>query len=174
MQGYGPAPYAQDSRGSPWPLAITAFVLYLLWQAAGLDPSAVARSSSQAPHGGGRANHSTLRADRAVRFAVAQVGKPYRWGDEGPSSFDCSGLTWAAWRQAGVSIPRTADAQLRGLPRVRGRMRPGDLVIYRTDGPTHRHVAMVVAPRRIVEARGRGIPVRVTRLRPGWLGAVRP
>ena len=114
------------------------------------------------------------RAARAVAFALRQRGKPYRWGGEGPGAFDCSGLTSAAWRSAGVTIPRTAAGQLAGLPRVRGRLRPGDLVIYRTDGPSRRHVAIVVGRGRMVEARGRGIPVRSTRLRGGWLGAVRP
>jgi cell wall-associated NlpC family hydrolase len=114
------------------------------------------------------------RAARAVAFALAQRGKPYRWGGEGPGGFDCSGLTWAAWRSAGVTIPRTAAGQLAGLPRVRGRLGPGDLVSYRTDGPSRRHVAMVVGRGRMVEAPGRGIPVRSTRLRGGWLGVVRP
>jgi hypothetical protein len=113
------------------------------------------------------------RAGRAVAFALAQRGKPYRWGAQGPQAFDCSGLTWAAWRAAGVAIPRTAAAQLTGLPRVRG-LRPGDLVVYRSDGPTRRHVAMLVGRGRMVEAIGRGVPVRVTGLRGGWLGAVRP
>jgi cell wall-associated NlpC family hydrolase len=58
-------------------------------------------------------------AARAVAFALAQRGKPYRWGAQGPDAFDCSGLTWAAWRAAGVAIPRTAGGQLAGLPRVR-------------------------------------------------------
>jgi cell wall-associated NlpC family hydrolase len=114
------------------------------------------------------------RAARAVAFALAQRGKPYRWGAEGPRAFDCSGLTWAAWRAAGVTIPRTAAGQLAGLPGVRGRLRPGDLLIYRTDGPSRRHVAMVVGRGRMVEALGRGIPVRSTSLRGRWLGAVRP
>jgi cell wall-associated NlpC family hydrolase len=109
-----------------------------------------------------------------VSFARRQLGKPYRWGAEGPHAYDCSGLTWAAWRHAGVTIPRTAAGQLAGLPKVRGRLRPGDLVIYPSKGPSRRHVAMVIAPGRMVEARGRGIPVRSTRLRGGWLGAVRP
>ena len=117
---------------------------------------------------------SGSRPARAVAFALAQRGKPYRWGGEGPGGFDCSGLTWAAWRSAGVTIPRTAAGQLAGLPRVRGRLRPGDLVIYRTAGPTRRHVAMVVGAGRMVEAPGRGIPVRSTSIRPSWLGAVRP
>jgi hypothetical protein len=114
------------------------------------------------------------RAARAVAFALGQRGKPYRWGAQGPHAFDCSGLTWAAWRAAGVLIPRTAAGQLGELPRVRGRLQPGDLVIYRSRGPSGRHVAMVVGQGRIVEALGGGVPVRVTGLRGGWLGAVRP
>ena len=113
-------------------------------------------------------------ATRAVAFALAQRGKPYRWGAQGPGAYDCSGLTWATWQAAGVAIPRTAAGQLAGLPRVRGQLRPGDLVIYRTDGPTRRHVGMVVAPGRMVEAPGRGIAIRSTSIRPGYLGAARP
>jgi cell wall-associated NlpC family hydrolase len=113
-------------------------------------------------------------AARAVSFAMGQRGKPYRWGAEGPHAFDCSGLTWAAWRAAGVAIPRTAAGQLAGLPRVSGQLRPGDLLIYRSNGPSRRHVAMVVSRDRMVEAPGRGIPVRSTSLRTGYLGAVRP
>jgi cell wall-associated NlpC family hydrolase len=113
-------------------------------------------------------------AARAVAFALRQHGKPYRWGAEGPAAFDCSGLTWAAWRAAGVAIPRTAAGQLAGLPRVRGRLQPGDLVVYASAGPSHRHVAMVVGDGRMVEALGHGVPVRQVRLRRGWLGAVRP
>jgi cell wall-associated NlpC family hydrolase len=114
------------------------------------------------------------RSAQAVAFALRQRGKPYRWGAEGPHAFDCSGLTWAAWRATGVTIPRTAAGQLAGLPRVRGRLQPGDLLIYRSRGPTRRHVAMVVGRGRMVEALGRGVPVRSTSIRPSWLGAVRP
>jgi cell wall-associated NlpC family hydrolase len=114
------------------------------------------------------------RAARAVAFALAQRGKPYQWGAQGPDAFDCSGLTWAAWRAAGVTIPRTAAGQLAALPRVRGRLHPGDLLIYRTDGPSRRHVAMVVGQGRMVEALGRGIPIRAASIRARWLGAVRP
>jgi cell wall-associated NlpC family hydrolase len=114
------------------------------------------------------------RAARVVTFALGQRGKPYRWGAEGPDAFDCSGLTWAAWRAAGVAIPRTAADQLADLPRARGRLQPGELLIYRTDGPSRRHVAMVVGPGRMVEAPRRGIPIRSTSIRPGYLGAARP
>jgi len=121
-----------------------------------------------------RAARPSPRAARAVAYALAQRGKPYRWAAEGPAAFDCSGLTFAAWQAAGVAIPRTAAGQLAGLPRVQGRLQSGDLVIYASRGPSRRHVALVVERGRIVEARGRGIPVRSTRLRGGWLGAVRP
>jgi cell wall-associated NlpC family hydrolase len=120
------------------------------------------------------ATGDATRAARAVTFALAQRGKPYRWGAEGPGAFDCSGLTWAAWRAAGVAIPRTAAGQLAALPRVRGRLQSGDLLIFRSRGPSGRHVAMVVGRGRMVEALGRGIPVRSTSIRGGWLGAVRP
>jgi hypothetical protein len=114
------------------------------------------------------------RVARAVAFALAQRGKPYQWGAHGPDAYDCSGLTWAAWRAAGVTIPRTAAGQLTDLPRVRGRLQPGDLVVYPSDGPSRRHVAIVVGTGRMVEALRGGVPVRVTGLRGGWLGAVRP
>jgi peptidoglycan DL-endopeptidase CwlO len=113
-------------------------------------------------------------AARAVAFALAQQGKPYRWGAEGPDAFDCSGLTWAAWRAAEVAIPRTATGQLAGLPRARGRLQPGDLVIYASNSPSRRHVALVVGAGRMVEAPGWGVPVRLTSIRGGYLGAVRP
>jgi hypothetical protein len=123
---------------------------------------------SPAAHGG------DARAARAVAFALAQRGKPYQWGAQGPGAYDCSGLTWAAWQAAGVTIPRTAAGQLDDLPRVRGQLQPGDLVVYRSDGPSHRHVAMAVGDGRMVEALRSGVPVRVTGLRGGYLGATRP
>jgi cell wall-associated NlpC family hydrolase len=121
-----------------------------------------------------RSGRTSPRPGRAVSYALAQRGKLYRWGAEGPESFDCSGLTWAAWRSAGVSIPRTAEGQRVGLPPATGRLRPGDLVIYRTTGPSRRHVAMVVGPGRMAEARNRATGVVTGPLRAGWLRAVRP
>jgi peptidoglycan DL-endopeptidase CwlO len=130
----------------------------------------------QLPRSPGRAAPArpSPRAGAAVAFARGQLGKPYRWGAEGPDAYDCSGLAWASWRAAGVTIPRTVAGQLAGLPRASRSLQPGDLLIYRTDGPSRRHVAMVERPGRMIEARGSGIPVRSTAIRGGWLGAVRP
>jgi cell wall-associated NlpC family hydrolase len=141
----------------------------------GLVTNALPAIATPEPPGTQRARPAAgSRPARVVAFALAQRGKPYRWGAEGPHAFDCSGLTWAAWRAAGVTIPRTAAGQLAGLRRVRGRLQPGDLLIYRTNGPSRRHVAMVVGHGRMVEARNWATGVTGSRLRPGWIGAVRP
>lgn len=75
----------------------------------------------------GRADRNTARgavrapnarAAEAVAFAYGALGKPYVWGSTGPSSFDCSGLTQAAWRAAGVSLPRTTYTQINAGRRV--------------------------------------------------------
>jgi cell wall-associated NlpC family hydrolase len=137
--------------------------------AGGLPDLPAVRLPGPPPAGGDGA-----RAARAVAFALRQRGKPYQWGAEGPYAFDCSGLTWAAWRAAGVTVPRTAADQLAGLRRASGRLQPGDLLIYPSRGPSQRHVAMVVGRGRMVEALGRGVPVRSTSIRHGYLGAVRP
>jgi cell wall-associated NlpC family hydrolase len=70
-------------------------------------------------------------AGRVVEFAFAQLGKPYRWGAAGPDSYDCSGLTSAAWRAAGVHLPHNAARQYDSIPHLsRGELRPGDLVFF--------------------------------------------
>lgn len=71
------------------------------------------------------------RAATAVAFARAQVGKPYSYGGTGPGAYDCSGLTGAAWRAAGVGLPRTSQAQFgAGRSVSTSNLRPGDLVFY--------------------------------------------
>ena len=58
------------------------------------------------------------RPRRSLAFARAQIGKPYVWGATGPSSYDCSGLTQAAWKAAGVELPRTTWDQVKAGTRV--------------------------------------------------------
>jgi hypothetical protein len=113
------------------------------------------------------------KAPTAARFAMHQVGDRYLWGGNGPNSWDCSGLTQAAWRHAGVEIPGTAKAQL-GLPRVHGKVKAGDLIVYRSSGPSGYHVAIAVGQGQMVEAQGRRYGVVQGRIRGGWAGVVRP
>lgn len=80
---------------------------------------------------------TAYKADKAVAFAKAQVGDKYRYGGNGPNAWDCSGLTQASWKKAGISIPRTSQAQWRKLPRVSLKsLKPGDLIVFYR-GATH-------------------------------------
>jgi cell wall-associated NlpC family hydrolase len=109
-------------------------------------------------------------ASRAVSFARAQLGKPYVFGAEGPSSFDCSGLTQSAWKAASISIPRTSQQQSAGLATVPlSEIQPGDLVIYRDgNGVSAGHVAIYIGKGQIIEAPRPGAVVRTAPLRTGW------
>ena len=113
------------------------------------------------------------RAAAAVAFAEAQIGKPYVWGATGPGSFDCSGLTQAAWRAAGVALPRTTYQQINAGKRITvSQLRPGDLVFYYAGIS---HVAIYVGGGRIVHAPHPGAAVEYAPV--GEMpvsGAVRP
>ncbi|MEV7955030.1 NlpC/P60 family protein [Streptomyces sp. NPDC088252] len=100
----------------------------------------------------------SVRAAVAVMAVRRALGRPYVWGANGPAGFDCSGLMQWAYAQAGVSLPRTSQAQ-----RYAGRMvplseaRPGDLVAYRADAG---HIGMYVGNGRVIHAPYPGAPVR--------------
>lgn len=71
------------------------------------------------------------RASVAIAYALAQVGDSYVFGASGPDAFDCSGLTMAAWAQAGVYLPHSASAQYGVTTRVStSDIQPGDLVFF--------------------------------------------
>jgi hypothetical protein len=119
-------------------------------------------------------------AAAAVRFALAQLGKPYRWGAEGPDSYDCSGLVQTAYEHAGIALPRVSRHQYGAGARVPlSALRAGDLVFYARDTRDRRtihHVGMYVGAGRMVEAPNPRAPVRLAAVkRPGLLArATRP
>jgi hypothetical protein len=119
-------------------------------------------------------------AAAAVRYALAQLGKPYRWGAEGPHSFDCSGLVQTAYRAAGINLPRVSRQQY-GAGRLvpLSALRAGDLLFYARnvrDRRTIYHVGMYLGAGRMVEAPNPRAPVRIAAARrPGLLArATRP
>jgi peptidoglycan DL-endopeptidase CwlO len=175
-------PVPRRHRGGVWLLVAGALLL-----APHLDDSSVTVPGSPAPHGKGRVAAAPPPAPagmaaQAVAYAHRQLGKPYGWGDAGPSSFDCSGLTWAAWRHAGLGWDRmTAAGQwqaLRGQTIARGALQPGDLVFYADntgDWRSIHHVGLYVGSGQMVEAPHPGALVRQVPLRTrGWFAAARP
>ncbi len=77
-------------------------------------------------------------AAAAVAYAKAQVGKGYVFATSGPNTFDCSGLTAAAWQQGGVSLAHYSGAQYQETMRIgAGDLQPGDLVFYGPGGANH-------------------------------------
>ncbi|PZF79332.1 C40 family peptidase [Jiangella anatolica] len=113
------------------------------------------------------------RAGVVVQFALAQVGDPYVWGGDGPDGWDCSGLTSAAWAEAGVSLPRSSGSQIGVGTRVsKSQLEPGDLVFYYS--PIS-HVGIYIGDGQIVHATHPGDVVSVddVDLMP-FAGATRP
>jgi cell wall-associated NlpC family hydrolase len=120
-------------------------------------PTVVARLAAPASWTAERRAQWT--AAQAVAVALAQLGKPYRWGASGPAAFDCSGLTLFSYSAAGVSLPRTAAEQYDTLPHIpAGAARPGDLVFFGF-GPSH--VGIYLGGDRMVDAPYSGTSVRV-------------
>ncbi|MEU1000537.1 C40 family peptidase [Streptomyces tibetensis] len=110
-------------------------------------------ASSQAPGS---------RAAAAVSYAQQKLGSPYVWGATGPNAFDCSGLVQAAYRAAGVSLPRTTYSQIAAGRRVsRSELLPGDLVFFYAGIS---HVGIYVGNGRMIHAPNPSAPVRVAPL----------
>ncbi len=108
---------------------------------------------SPVPSGGGQ---------QAVRFAEAQLGEPYQWAAAGPGSWDCSGLTMAAWASAGRSLPHYSVAQYSaGVPITVSQLQPGDLVFWSANGAPGgiHHVAIYAGGGQIIHAPRTGRPV---------------
>ncbi|WP_326738184.1 C40 family peptidase [Streptomyces sp. NBC_01022] len=128
---------------------------------ASYDASEGGRGSAHADRSAprGTAQAPNARAAEAVAFAYTALGKPYVWGATGPSSFDCSGLTQAAYRSAGVSLPRTTYTQIDAGRRVsRSELAPGDLVFFYSGIS---HVGLYIGNGQMIHAPRPGAPVRI-------------
>ncbi|SNY30704.1 Cell wall-associated hydrolase, NlpC family [Paractinoplanes atraurantiacus] len=96
-------------------------------------------------------------AGKAVTFAYNQLGEAYEFGADGPSTWDCSGLTSGAWAAAGKSLPHNTEAQWGAVAHIsRSQLQPGDLVFYRSLG----HVAIYVGDGMIIHAPHTGTVVK--------------
>ncbi|MEV2262969.1 C40 family peptidase [Streptomyces anulatus] len=134
------------------------------------DERAAYERDADARHGGGpsHADRSAgrvpvaapdSRAAQAIAFAHGAIGKPYVWGATGPNAFDCSGLTQAAWKAAGVSLPRTTYTQINAGARIpRSQLAPGDLVFFYSGIS---HVGLYIGGGQMIHAPRPGAPVRI-------------
>lgn len=112
-------------------------------------------------------NSGSGRARAAVAYALAQVGDRYVAAAAGPNSWDCSGLTMAAWRQAGISLPHYSYSQLSTTKRIPlDEARPGDLVFY-FGGGVH-HVGLYIGNGQMVHAANPRSGVLVTNILGPW------
>lgn len=123
-------------------------------------PGAVAESTTPA---------ADSRVTKVLDFARAQVGKPYAFGTAGPATYDCSGLTRAAYLQTGISLPHQSLEQSKLGVSVDWRsepIRPGDLVFtYSTNNQTRiSHVGIAISSTQWIEAPNTGNNVRVSNL----------
>ncbi|GCD97240.1 C40 family peptidase [Embleya hyalina] len=125
-----------------------------------VDPAAASRPDRS----GGRAAAGPAAA---IAYAKAQLGKPYVWGGEGPSGFDCSGLVMQAWRRAGVRMAHFAATQyFESTPVSYRNLRPGDLVFWtetKSASDIH-HVAMYLGGGRMIHAPRTGDVVKIGNL----------
>ncbi|MBP3087985.1 hydrolase [Corynebacterium sp. sy017] len=111
-------------------------------------------------------------AKAAVAAAMSKQGAPYSWGAIGPDAFDCSGLIYWSYQQAGLTVPRTSQAQMAaGTPVSREELQPGDVVGYY---PGATHVGMYIGDGMLIHASDYGIPVQVVSVDSmPWYGARR-
>lgn len=96
-------------------------------------------------------------SDSIIAYGLAEIGKPYHYGDEGPNAFDCSGLMQFIFGKAGIKLPRTAAQQQQVATPV-SKPVPGDLVFY---GAPATHVALYLGAGRMLAAPHTGAQVRV-------------
>lgn len=135
------------------------------------SPSSSAPSSTSAakPPTAGRSGNASV--ERAVGYALAQLGKPYIWGGNGPVGYDCSGLVQQAYKRAGISLPRVAAAQYGAVTKISASsLRRGDLLFWSSSKRQSgiEHVALYLGDGRYVEAPRPGKNVRVSTLSSGY------
>ena len=124
-------------------------------------------SGSGGSSGGGQVPaYASGVAAQALQFALAQLGKPYKWGGTGPDSFDCSGLAMRAYESAGIDLPHFAAFQYQAShPLSYGQLRPGDLLFWATnanDSNTIYHEAIYLGSGRMVQAPKTGWNVMIS------------
>ena len=108
---------------------------------------------------------TAAQTDRAASVAASMIGKPYRYGGNTPSGFDCSGLVNFSFARAGVQVPRDTALLREQAARISASsLRRGDLLFFDQDGKKFSHVGIYLGDERFVHAPSSGGKVRIDRL----------
>ncbi len=110
------------------------------------------------------------KGSEIYHIAEGFLGVPYRYGGSDPSGFDCSGLVQYAYKNAGISVPRTAAAQYKAAQSVtRSELKPGDVIFFRQHWRRISHVGIYAGHGRFIHAPGSGKKVTYSSLNePYW------
>jgi cell wall-associated NlpC family hydrolase len=147
-------------------------------EAAAAAATAAITSSTNAPDVVTTADSGPY-AEAAIDAALSKLGSPYVWGEEGPDTFDCSGLVLWSYAQAGLALPRLAsDQYFASTPVSVNAMAPGDLLVYAYDTnneETIHHITMYIGNGQMVHAPRTGDVVKVVPVYyDGLYGVARP
>jgi cell wall-associated NlpC family hydrolase len=161
------------------PLAVVGFVTAAVFAIGAAIPTTHAQQGTATAASASGAVSDSPAGAVVVAYARAQLGKPYQWGGAGPDAFDCSGLTQAAWRAAGVAIARTSEQQWQTLPHISlDELLPGDLVFFNSGEfrpGLPGHVGIYIGASAYIDAPHTGAVIRVDQLNHalGLVGAAR-
>ena len=130
------------------------------------------RLGSNIDPGSSKANCSILatgKAEIVLRYACAQLGKPYVFGGAGPNSFDCSGLTMMAYKQVGINLSHYVPNQYSASRRVaKSELQPGDLIFFNHND----HMGMYVGNGKFIQAPHTGDVVKISSLSDAYYSSV--
>lgn len=111
-------------------------------------------------------NGASETGNAIVKTALSKLGKPYKWGANGPDMFDCSGFVWWCCKENGITFQRTTAAQLSKMGKSvsHSQLQPGDIITFKTEPPRVSHVGIYIGNNKFVHAPHTGDVVKVTKL----------
>lgn len=130
-----------------------------VWKAlqAGAESKVKASKAKKKKKASSSSSKGSSKGEIALAYAKKQIGDRYVYGGDGPSSWDCSGLTQAAWRKAGIKLPHSAGGQFRKGKKVsKSNLKKGDLVFFYSGIS---HVGIYAGNGKVLHASRPGKPV---------------
>ena len=112
-----------------------------------------------------QSTNNSKKVQQVLNIVKSQIGKPYVYGAAGPNSFDCSGLTYYAYKQVGVYLNRTSrDQSKNGVYVSKSDLKPGDLVFFNSGTSSIKHVGIYVGDGQFIHSPSTGKSVKYENL----------